>query len=208
MSFSGADDGTDGASILASLQREPSAVNVTGFVLEMLGFAAFLVFLGYLHGALRRIEGNAGWVADVAFGAGLLTLAVKLGSVAPIMAATYRKDELTPDLARTLVDLNDAAFVVFGLLFGIFVVAAGAAGLAYGMSGRWLGWTGVGIGLLAVGAGTVGMLTVDDYNPMAFVAGLGWTLVLSVVLAVRGRRTEEPGRRESIARRADVAGAV
>lgn len=204
MAFGGADDGTDGASILASLQRERSLVNVTGFVLETVGFAAFLVFLGYLRRAVR----TAGGVADVAFGAGLLCLAVKLGSVAPLMAASYRGDELTTDLARTLVDLNDAAFVIFGLLFGLFVAAAGAAYLAAGASGRWMGWTGVGIGLLAFAAGVVGVVAVESYNPMVFVAGLVWTLVLSLVLAVRGRRAADTDRPGTVARRADVAGAV
>jgi len=208
MELSGTDDGTDGASILAALQREPSVVNVSGFVLAMLGFAAFLVFLAYLHSALRRVAGDTGWVADVAFGAGVLSLAVKVGSVAPVMAGVYRKDELTADLARTLVDLNGAAFVVFGLLFGLFVAAAGSACLAYGVSGRWLGWTGVAIGLLAFVAGLVGVVAVDSYNPMVFVAGLAWPLARSRVRAVGGPREADTRRGETVASRADVAGAV
>jgi hypothetical protein len=208
MEFSGADDGTDGASALALLQRDPSLVNVVGFVLAMLGFVAFLVFLGYVHSALRRIAGNAAWVADVAFGAGLLSLAVKVGSIAPILAGTYRKDELTTDLARTLVDLNGAAFVIFGLLFGLFVAATGAACLAYRMSSPWMGWAGLVIGALAFVAGLVGSVDVVSYNPMAFVVGLAWTFILSLVLAVRSSRAAQPGTPETVARRADVAGAA
>jgi hypothetical protein len=208
MELSGSSEGTGRAAALAGLQRELSVVNVAGFVLAMLGFAAFVVFLGYLKGAIRRAAGTAEWLADAAFGAGLLSLAVKIGSIAPITAGVYRKDELTAGLARTLVDLNGAAFVVFGLLFGLFVAATGSACLVYRMSGRWIGWTGVVIGLLALVAGLAGVLVPSGYNPMAFVAGLVWTLVLSLVLAVRERRAADPGLRETPAPRADVAGGV
>jgi hypothetical protein len=208
LELSGSGAGTDGSSELAFLQRDLSVVNVSGFVLATLGFAAFVVFLGYLHSALRRAEGADGWVASAALGAGLLSLAVKVGSISAIVAGTYRKDELTPDLARTLVDLNGAAFVVFGLSFGLFVTISSAGCLAYRMSARWLGWSGVVIGSLAFVAGVAGLIAPDRYNPLAFVGSLAWTLVLSVVLTVRGRPAEKPGRSRTTALGADVAGAV
>lgn len=208
MELSGSSQGTDGAAALAGLQRDPSIVNVAGFVLAMLGFAAFVVFLGYVHGALRAAEGPDGWVATTALGAGLVSVAVKVGSIAPITAGIYRKDELTSDLARTLVDLNNAAFVLFGLLFGLFVVVTGAGCLTHRTSPRWLGWAGVVIGTLAVVAGLAGLAAPESYNPMAFVGGLAWTLVFSLVLASRGARAGETGRSRGITARADVAGAV
>ena len=198
----------DGAGALAFLQRDLGVVNVAGLVLVMLGFAAFVVFLGYLHTTLRRFEGPEGWVASTAFGAGLLSVAVKVGSIAPIVAGTYRKDELTPDVAQILVDLNGAAFVVFGLLFGLFVTATSIGCLAHRMAPRWLGWPGVVIGLAAFVAGLAGILAPDRYNPLAFVGGLAWTLVLSIVLTARRPRTGESGGSRTTAERTDLAGTV
>ena len=206
LALSGAPEGTDGASALGYLQREPTLVSSTGMVLEIVGFAALLVFLGYLYRVLRRAEGPDGWLAAVAFTAGLGSVAVKVGSIAPIVAGTYRKDELTIDIARTLVDLNGAAFIVFGLLYGLFIAAASAACLAHRVTSRWLGCAGVVVGILAFVAGLAGILTPDSYNPLAFVGDLVWTLVLSTMLTLRGAR--DPGRSQRSAARADVAGIV
>ena len=203
LAASGAPEGTDGPAALAYLQRDPTPVNAAGFVLEILGFAALLVFVGYLYRKLRRAEGADGWVAEVACAAGVAGIAVKLGSIAPIAAGVNRRDELTVELARTLVDLNDAAFVVFGLLFGIFVTAASAASSAYRMVPRWLGWIGVVLGTLAFGAGVVGIVAPDSYNPLAFVGGLVWTLVLSGILTARA--APGPGRPEGAAVQAAAA---
>ncbi len=185
LEFSGSTEATDGPGVVENLQRDPTIVNRVGFALVIVGFVAFLAFLGYLHRVLRRAEGHDGWLATVSLGAGLLYLAIKVGSAAPIMAAGYRADELSPDLARTLVDLNDAAFVVSGLMFGLFTAAAAAASVAGRVVPRWLGWCGLVGGGVTVAAGTVGILDMGSYSPLPFLAGLLWTLIVSVLLTVR-----------------------
>jgi hypothetical protein len=48
-----------GEQSLADLRRHAESTSATvGLALALLGFAAFVVFLGYLHGVLRRAEGN------------------------------------------------------------------------------------------------------------------------------------------------------
>jgi len=185
---------TDGPGILANLQRDPTWVNRVGFAFVMIGFAAFLVFLGYLHRVLRRAEGPDGWLATVGLGAGLLYLAIKVGSAAPIMAGVYRSDELTPELARTLVDLNDAAFVVSGWAFGLFAAATAMGCLAHRVLPRWLGWFGLVSGMLTVAAAIVGIVDMGTYNPLPFLAAMLWVLVASILLTVRA-----PARVESAA---------
>jgi hypothetical protein len=91
--MSGASGATDGPGILANLQRDPTIVNQVGFGLAILAFGAFLVFVAYLHRVLRRAEGPDGWLATVALGGGVLYLAIKVGSAAPIMTGFYRRDE-------------------------------------------------------------------------------------------------------------------
>ena len=52
-------------------------------VLELAAMLFFIPFLGYLYGILRGAEGEGGWLSATAFGAGLVDLTIKLGSIAP-----------------------------------------------------------------------------------------------------------------------------
>lgn len=187
----GASGAEDGAGILADLQRTDGPAQTAGLVMEILGFTAFLVFLGALYRTTRRVEGPDGWFATTAYGAGLVTVAVKLGSVAPLMAADLRADDLTPDLARTLDDLGGAAFVISGYTSGIFVAAAAAAVLVTRMLARWLSFAGVVVGVLTVAAGTAGVVDPGGYVPVPYLLGLLWVLAASATMAVRGPRTPD-----------------
>jgi hypothetical protein len=185
--------GDDGPGILADLQRPFGPAQTVGLATEILGFTAFLVFLGALYRMIRPLEGPGGWLATTALGAGLVTIAVKLGSVAPLMAANLRADELTPDLARTLDDLGGAAFVISGYTSGVFVAAAAAAVLATRVLPRWLGFTGVVVGVLTIAAGTAGVLDPGGYVPVPFLLGLLWVLAASATMAIRSPRTPDVG---------------
>src|SRR3954463_1905065 len=122
-------DPQDGPAVLARLQAGRSAAETVGLTMEILGFAVFLAFLGYLYRVLRRAEGPEGWGAAVALGAGLVTVAVKVATASSGTAAQLHSGQLSAALARTLNDLGGAGFVVSGYLYGIFVVAA--AGSAF-----------------------------------------------------------------------------
>src|SRR4051812_7656961 len=173
-----------------------SILQAIGLVLEVLSFVALLLFLGYLYRVLRRAERPDGWAAAAAFGVGLVSTAVKLGSAAPAMAAYLRRDDLTPELARTLDDLNVSAFVISGLSFGLFVALAGYAAAGCRVLSRWLSVSGLVVGTLAVAAGTAGVLDPAGYVPVPFLLCALWVLITSVVLA---------GRREPPSDRADDA---
>ena len=60
-----------------------------GYGLVVLGFAAFVVFLAFLHRVLRDAEGPGGWVAALALGAGLLHSAVRFDAQAPRIVGAY-----------------------------------------------------------------------------------------------------------------------
>jgi hypothetical protein len=166
-----------------------------GYALVVLSFVAFIVFLAFLHRILREAEGPGGWVATLALGAGLVYAAVRFAAQPPRMVAFYR-DDLTRESARTLVDLNDTAFVSSGLMLGLFVAAAAWVFLVHRVLTRWIGWVGLVSGVLAVAAGVVGMAYPAGYFPVPFLAGLLWILVVSVLLTVRPRRAVgEPGER-------------
>lgn len=189
-------DGDDAVAVLAELQRGLSPVQTFGLTLEILGFALFVVFLGALYRTTRRAETRDSWLAVTALGAGLLTVAVKVASIGPAMAARMRADDLSPELARTLEDINGAGFVVSGYTLGIFVAAAALATLVTRLIPRWLASAGVVVGVLTIAAGTAGILDPAGYVPIPFLLGLVWILAVSVLLAVRARSTggsDRPG---------------
>jgi hypothetical protein len=174
-----------GPAVLTDLQHRSTAQSI-GVAMEVLSFAALLVFLAVLYRALRRAERPDGWAASAAFGTGLVATAVKLASAAPGLAAFLRRDDLSPALARTLNDLGGGAFVVSGYTFGIFVALA--AGSAYGSLAlpRWLSISGLVAGVLTIAAGVAGVLSPAGYVPVPFLLCLVWILAASIVLSVRG----------------------
>lgn len=177
------------------MESEAVSVARAGYLLAVLGFTAFVVFVGFLHRILRLAEGPGGWVATVALGAGLLHSAVRFEAQAPRMVVASRGDALSAELAGTLVDLNGMAFVVTGLLLGLYCASAGWVGLAHRVLPRWLGWFGLVSGLLAVGAGVAGMVHPSSYLPVPFLAGLAWTLIVSILLTVRPQLPESASAR-------------
>lgn len=191
LALAGWSEASDGPGVLADLQRDLSVVNRVGLSMELLGWAALVMFLGYLYRVLKRAEGPDGWLAPVAFGSGLIMVCVKLGSVAPLTAAWYRRDEFTVTTATTLSDLSGALFVVSGWTTGLLVASAAGSGLASGVLPRWLGWFGMVSGVATLVAGTAGIMGPRGYVPLPFLAALLWILITSVVLSVRASRGAE-----------------
>lgn len=76
-----------------------------GVTLELLAFAALMLFVGYLSTRVRA----GGWLATAALTAGVVSIAVKLGSAAPLLAAYSLRDSPSPETARALVGMNDVA---------------------------------------------------------------------------------------------------
>lgn len=179
-----------GAKDLADFAASPSASRVVGETMEVLGFLAFIVFIGWLTQTLRDRGGAAGWLAGTASIAGTITLAVKIASILPMAAGLLDPKEISATTARVLTDMNNAGFVITFLPFGVFLVAVGAAILSSGLLGKVAGWFAVVIGTLGVLLTLVTRMDPVNTNPMPFLAGLVWILVISVRLAVKGPRSQ------------------
>jgi hypothetical protein len=184
-----------GEQILADLQRTSTTEDI-GFVMELLGFLAFLAFLGYLYSALRRTDERS-WLPATALVGGVTMIAIKLGSAAPIFAALYRKDDITPDLARTLVDINSGAFWISWLPFAVLVTATAASMLRSHLVGRWLAWTGVVVGAAGVVPGVVLPVALTSYGALPFMLSFIWLAVVAGVLAFRRTRVAAPAPRDA-----------
>lgn len=163
-------------------------VAVTGFVLEVLGFVAFMGFLGYLAGVLRRRASGrdqASFASGTAIVAGVTMLAIKLGSAAPGAALDLDRKTLSPQLAQLLNDIGGAAFVISWLPFAVFVGAMAAAIYRVRLVGRPTAYIGIALGVLGVPATIIGLHDIANANPVVFLLSLVWVFVVCVRLAVK-----------------------
>lgn len=187
-SGSSSDSHPSGTKDLAGFSAPSGAAHTIGFTMEFLGFLAFIFFVGWLVHALRARGDAAAWLAGAAGVAGTVTLAVKIGSVVPLGAGYLDHDEMSPSMARILVDMNSVAFTLTFLTFGTFLVATGAAILASGFLGRVAGWIAIVFGGVGVVLTLATKVDPVNTNPMPFLAGLLWLLVISIRLTWKGPR--------------------
>jgi len=165
-----------------------STTAAVGFVLEVLGFVAFMLFLGYLADVLRRSPAgrqHAGAATGTAVVAGVTMLAVKLASAAPMTALDLDRKTLSPQLAQLLNDLGCAAFVISWVPFAVFVAATALGLHRVRLVGRPTAYVGIALGVLGVPAAILGLRDISDANPLAFLLALVWVFVVGVRLAVK-----------------------
>jgi hypothetical protein len=177
-----------GDQVLRDAAHQVSSASVTaGVALEVLGFGAFIVFLGYLADVLRR--GAAGRRGSIAAGTGIVSgavmVAVKLGSAAPIMALWVDHGDISPQLALVLNDLGAVAFVISWVPSAIFVAAAAVALHRASLVGRPTAYCGFVLGAAGLVLTIIGIHDPLSANPLAFLLGLLWLLAVSVRLAIR-----------------------
>ncbi len=155
-------------------------------VLELIAILLFLPFLGYLYSVLRRAEGEGAWLSVTAFGAGLVDLTIKLGSIAPGFAA--RTEGLDPQLHQALEKMNSVAFIVTLLPLGVMMAAVATVALKTRVLPLWLGLLAA---LTAPACLVNGMFLDAEFGP-AFLLFLLWVTITGVVLNLRaGRATVE-----------------
>jgi hypothetical protein len=158
-----------------------------GISLELLGFAAWVLFVGYLCTRVRA----AGWLAGAALASGAMSVAVKVGSAAPVFTAYVLRDEITPETARVLTDLNGAAFMVDMMPAGLFMACAASAALNTHTLGRVLGWGGVIAGVVAVIATAATGVHVENFVAVPFLLCMLWILLVSFRLGFQRTRSAD-----------------
>ena len=168
------------------------------FLVVILAFLFFLFFLGNLWSVLRRAEGGSGWLSATAFGAGLMSVTIKVASAAPVLAARYRAgDGLDPQLARALQDINDASFYLsffpLAVLLGAFAIVA----IRSGAPPKWLGWIAAALGLAFIAGGMSGSADLhSEWAGLPMILFTFWITAASVVLIWRAG-TSRPAEKET-----------
>ena len=172
------------------------------FFVEMLAFLFFLFFLGSLWSNLRRAEGESGCLSATAFGAGVMSITIKVASAAPVLAARYRAgDGLDPQLARTLQDINDASFGLSFFPLAVLLAAFAIVAIRSNTLPRWLGWIAAAFGLAFIVGGMAGTTDLQsEWAGLPMILFTFWVIAASVVLFRRA------GESRVVAKDASVGG--
>ncbi|HSM57504.1 MAG TPA: hypothetical protein VK879_15235 [Candidatus Sulfomarinibacteraceae bacterium] len=168
------------------LSRNPQLAPIGGF-LSLLSVIAFLWFLGVLWAALRRGEGEPGWLSLVAFACGIVGIATVLGGVSWELAILRIHDGLAPETARLLFDQGNAGFANFWVLLAGLLIATGVLAVRDGALPRWLGWFALALAPALLAARVV-WFAGSGAKFLPYMLFWVWLIATSVVLMRRTRR--------------------
>ena len=157
-----------------------------GLLVELLGFAFFPFFLGSLWACLRGVEGDGGWLSAAAFGGGLVALAVKIASVAPVLAVRA-SEGMDPGIMEAFIAMNGASFSITFLPLGVMLLATGIVAIRTGALPRWLGWMSavVALGLLGALSAAVVSPSPPEWVFLTMLLYALWVVATSIVLMRR-----------------------
>ena len=147
------------------------------FAVVVLAQLAFIMFVGYLYSRLR----NAGWLAATALVGGIAAIMAYLVSISIVMTVFVLRDDISPELARALIDLDGAGHLVQLLPLGVFALFASAAALVTRALGRVLSWAGMAIGATSIVVlATTGLPANEDFFLWPFLLVVLWMAVISL----------------------------
>jgi hypothetical protein len=150
------------------------------FTVALVTFAWFVVALAIL---LRRAEGEPPWRSSIAAVSGVLFLSLVLSGNE--VAATFRADDLDPQIARYAFDESQAAFANARVALGSFAACCGWVIVSTRFLPRWLGWLAIasGVGL------ALGRISWSNYMwLLPYLMFWLWVLALSGLLLRRNDR--------------------
>ena len=151
-----------------------------GSLLQVLAAASFVYFAGYMRKILRAAEGEGHMLSAVALaGATILAAGAALDATINI-ALVETAEDIEPAGVQALSALWNNDFLVLALGSFVFVSATGLSLIRHRALPAWLGWVAI-------------VLAVAQVTPagfFAFIATALWVAVVSVMLAIRGRRGE------------------
>ena len=157
------------------------SIRIGSFVTAIAG--TFLVmFFGYVRRVLRAAEGDRGMLSLVAFaGAVIIALAAAIdGTIS--FAIAEAADDIDATQVQTLQALWDNDFVPFALGAQVLWLAVGLSIVRHGALPRWLGWVAIVFGIAS--------LTPAGF--FAFLLGIVWILVASIMLTMAARGRSAP----------------
>jgi Na+-driven multidrug efflux pump len=166
------------SAIAAAMAENQESARVAAYVGLAAAFA-LLWFVAYLHGQLRRAEGDEGWLATVALGGGLMAIALLLVEVSFTLAeSTLASYDADTQVAKTYLIYHWWFASVLAPGLSAMVAASTLVGWRFGALPRWLNWLGTVIVVLM-------LLAVTQTPGLAAALGILWILPASIALCLR-----------------------
>ena len=159
------------------------------FAMLILAQMALMMFVGYLCSRVR----DAGWLATTALIGGTAALIANFLSLSIVIAVFVLRDDMSPELARALQDVDGAGHLVQLLPLGVFVLFASAAALVSRTLGRVLSWAGIAVGATSIVVlAATGLPADEEFFIWPFLLVVLWMAVISLRLGFARGRTATP----------------
>ena len=184
------DGGSRGEQILDEAERiAANPWTRLALVLVVLANMALIMFIGYLCWRVR----DGRWLATTAIVGGTLAVVSNLMSMALVFTTSNLRNEISPELAHTLDNLDGAGHWVQSLPLGVFVLFVSAAALLTHAFNRVLAWVGIAVGAISIIVlAASGLPVIDDSFAWPFLLILVWALVVSLWLGFARTRKPAP----------------
>lgn len=155
-------------------------------MLNVISAFFFLWFLGSLRSVLQVAEGGQGRLTSVAFGAGLVTIALAVAASVPITALAWEDTAAAVQdngMLRAAWNLTFLAFVPLSMTSAAFALAISMLIFRTRLFPMWVGVFGVVTTVVQV-IGVFG-LAADDYDtPLGFFGFLGFVTIMIFILII------------------------
>lgn len=170
------------SAVLAYYTEAGLARTVSGGLIQALGVLLLLPFAAMLAARVRtpgpagEVLGPTARMAATVYVTISLAPGMSAGAAALWLAHAESPD---PGIVLALNDLRSLSYFVALLAYGVFLVAAGAAGLVSGRLARWASWSAVVLGVALVASVPTATAGFAD---IVGLLGLVWVVVVSVAL--------------------------
>jgi hypothetical protein len=172
------------SSVASYLDRADTDRFWLGRSIGLFGLCALLVFVASMASRIRASETARATLPNVAMAAGCVAVTLQFLAAPPVFAAVRAGDELEPEVAHALIQLN-ASFSLSFLPLGVFLACVALASRRGRLMPRWLG---AAAGLIAV-LMISGMVGHPQYpavvSYVGFALSLPWFVAASVALMQR-----------------------
>ena len=166
-----------GEKIIQHYIDNKDSIEVSALLIGIAGIL-FVFFWGYVRRVLRDAEGPEGMLsALVLVGATIFVAGITFDATLAFGLAEAAK-HLQPAAAQAIEAIWDNDFMPIAAGSTILMLAAGLSIVRHGALPKWLGWVAI-------------LLAIVSITPLGFAGFLGtavWIVIVSILLAVRGRR--------------------
>jgi hypothetical protein len=153
-----------------------------GAFLGTVAATLLVFFFAYVRKILRAAEGEGGMLSVLPLaGAVIIALGAAIdGTIA--FAIAEAADDIEPTSVQTLQALWDNDFLPFALGTQVLWFSVGLSIVLHGALPKWLGWVAI----------LFGIASLTPIGFFAFLLGIVWILVVSIMLTMQARAASAP----------------